>query len=263
MITHIHNFFDKNYCQEIAQKIKNPETPRERRYGSIYQIGSTPVWTFMDNTHKSKGHGRDLLLKLQTQCQKEEWSKVQKINKSFSDVYSHYAEQIKQHLNLDVVYFNKHARPGFTVVTNDLNIPYRRWHVDNFQVTSAFWKLFIKDFTTFDDYFDYSLSATLLLENPGSATYDYYSNSYSKYAIADFACPEHKNLEADMCSLGNDCHLNNHGYTRIEHQVGSLLITRDQYVHRIGPTRFDFTDKERIALQAFGSVKDNTLYLHW
>ena len=45
---------------------------------------------------------------------------LQKINELFSDVYLHYAEQIKQHLNLDVVYFNKHAMPGFTIITNDL-----------------------------------------------------------------------------------------------------------------------------------------------
>jgi hypothetical protein len=238
MITKIRNILSTEDCLKISDIIKTiPEenfTPQMR----VKILGNT-LYQFKNFNEYSKAS-------IQT-------NKLLKTN--FSFMYDKVLFNLSKELNCQVEYNDHLSLPGFQIYSYDdvhNKMPARKWHYDDEKLGFPIRPV------------DYDVTLTILIENPGKVTYDYFPCTHSLYSEnKTYVCEQHVHLSCNVECQNPNCKLTDDKIQRIEYDVGMMIITKDRYLHRIGPTDFYDKSKQRITLQGHGYFKNNKLYLHW
>lgn len=164
-----------------------------------------------------------------------------------------------------VEFTNNFSRPGFQIVQKDEEQQPSVWHYDNMITCFPYSKEFEDYNNNFSNYFDEYYIFTLMLSDSGS--FDFYPETDSTFGKDIFesatikpVCADHVNLVGDTCT-NPSCGLKN--YETIFYNKGSLLVQNDRVLHRIGNRDIDGSSSQRITLQTYGVVKNETLYLFW
>ena len=157
------------------------------------------------------------------------------------------------------------GKPGFQIIKkNDTNKPCV-WHYDSILVCFPYQNEFSDYNNNFNEYFDEYYIFTLMLSD-SQASFDYFPETTSNFGNSAMEetetpiCKDHVDLIGDNC--GNpDCRLIK--FNTINYTQGSLLVQNERMLHRVGHRDIDGTDSNRIALQGYGVIKDNVMYLCW
>jgi hypothetical protein len=177
------------------------------------------------------------------------------LEQNFKWMYVKLQARLSEELGIEVRYNDKLSLPGFQMYSYDEKhevAPASIWHYDDEKMGFPVRPV------------DRDLTFTILIENPGKSTYNYFPCTGSLYTKENHAfCKDHVHLKCNQTCANPNCELTDDKMKTVEYEVGSMLLTYDRYLHRIGPTEFHDKNKTRITLQGHGYIKDNVLYLHW
>jgi hypothetical protein len=239
MITRIDNFISKEECQKVSDSLRNIPSECFKDHSYIFILG-TNLYEYKDiNQYRKSAMKTNVVLQ-----------------NNFQWLYDKVKLKLSQVLSCDVEYDDTFSFPGFQLYPYNEQVhtksPARIWHYDDEKLGFPIRPV------------DYDITITLLIETPGVSSYQYFPCTHSLYTTEKkTVCKEHVHLKSWQTCPNPDCQLNDNAMETIFYDVGTMVITKDRYLHRIGPTEFHDETKQRITLQGHGYFKNNKLYLHW
>jgi hypothetical protein len=273
----IENFLPIDLCQRAAKQVHNTNIiPKHRRQilannkmvdysGEITTIGASFAQSQLD----AKLNNNNLSTKdYQRISQENNLSIAPQLLEEFDELYKAVIPALETVLGLTCKYIPEFGLPGFHIVYPHTvgNLP-RVWHYDDLNHVGHRWSSYFDDFTTVENYFENFYSLTVLIEDPGYTSYDYFPASFSQFQEnlkqVNNVCTDHMEVKGDQCGQGNNCVLNQSPPVHVRYRQGDLNLVQGRYLHRLGRTEFTRPEHNRITLQCFGCEKDGVLYLHW
>jgi hypothetical protein len=271
------NFLPADLCNQVADQVRRTKIPAKHRgqilannkkvqySGQITTIGSSFAQSQLD------------AMALDPNFSAADYRRISRENNlqmapqllaEFGELYQAFIPAVERATGLVCEYVPEFGLPGFHIVYPDtVGTAPRLWHYDDVNQTQHDWSTYFADFTTIDDYFDNHYAFTVLIQNPGYASYDYFPASQSVYSDrADGminVCQDHMEVKGDTCGRGNACVLNHTPPVHVPYQQGDLNLVQGRYLHRLGRTQFDADHSARITFQCFGSEHNGVVYLHW
>lgn len=239
MITRLDNFICREECQKVSDILKTIPKECFIDHSYIFMLG-TNLYQYKDiNEYKKHAETTNVLL-----------------NKNFDWLYKRVQKKLSDKLNCEVDYDIRFSLPGFQLYPYNEELhtksPARIWHYDDEKLGFPVRPV------------DYDITITLLIENPGVSTYQYFPCTHSLYTAEKTAfCKEHVHLKSWQKCTNPNCELLDEYIETLFYDVGTMVITKDRYLHRIGPTEFYDKTKQRITMQGHGYFKNNKLWLHW
>jgi hypothetical protein len=271
------NFLPADLCDRTAAQVRNTKIiPKHRGQllannkkveysGQITTIGSSFAQSQLD----AMALDPDLTVAdYRRISQQNNLQVAPQLLEEFGELYQAFIPAVEQATGLRCEYVPMFGLPGFHIVYPDtVGTQPRLWHYDDVNQIQHDWGAYFENFTTIDDYFDNHYAFTVLIQNPGYASYDYFPASRSSYSShADQlvnVCSEHMEVKGDVCGRGDQCVLNHTPPVHVPYQQGDLNLIQGRYLHRLGRTVFDTNDSARITFQCFGSEHNGVVYLHW
>jgi hypothetical protein len=232
------NVLSKEECKSVSDRLKEIPHDKFKDHKLLKILGT--------NLYECENFNQYIL----------ESQKTNIVLERFKDVYDKVAVAISKSLNVTVEYNKSFSLPGFQLYYFDETLhkksPARIWHYDDEKLGFPVRPV------------DYDITITMLIENPGLSTYQYFPQTHSLYTREKpSVCKEHVHLKSWQKCTNPNCELTDDKIETICYEEGVMVLTRDRYLHRIGPTEFHDETKQRITLQGHGYFKNNKLYLHW
>jgi len=276
MFSHVPNFLTTDLCDQTLTHIRSTSVPHRVRdmlltshTVKINQACSVRALglSFSQTLIECKDQNLNLeQIQIRHQAQSQQLEPL--LRKDFGFFYDIFQKKISQLLDVNAIYVSQLGLPGFQII-NDSHLEgevYRVWHYDDNLHAMYDWKKLFPDFTTVEEYFDACYSFTILIDDPGYTSYDYYPDTHCKFT-SDVSkrhnpCTEHIGLQSNDCP-NEKCALKHMSYQHIQYHVGDLLLVQDRYLHRVGRTEYTKSGHDRITFQGFGARVGKTVYLHF
>lgn len=238
MIKQIKNIFTQDECADIVDRLSNLPADVFKQHMRLKILGTN----LYDYTNF-----RDYIKPAETN------NKV--LEQNFEWLYFKLQARLSEELGMEVRFNTKFSLPGFQMYSYDEKhevAPAREWHYDDEKLGFPIRPV------------DRDITFTILIENPGKSTYNYFPCTESLYTREkQYMCKDHVHLKSNQVCINPNCELTEDKIETVEYEVGTMLLTYDRYLHRIGPTEFQDKNKRRITMQGHGYIKGNVLYLHW
>lgn len=273
----IKNFLPTDLCDRVAAQVHRTKiTPKHRgkilannkkvEYsGEITTIGSSFAQSQLDAMMANPGLTAEDYRRI---SRENNLQVAPQLLEEFGELYTAFIPALENATGLRCKYIKEFGLPGFHIVYPHTvgNLP-RVWHYDDVNQVQHDWSSYFENFTTVEDYFENFYSFTVLIEDPGYASYDYFPASFSKYCYdaskSVNVCTEHMEVKGDTCGQGDKCILNHTPPVHVPYSRGNLNMIQGRYLHRLGRTEFTNSDQIRITFQCFGCERNGVLYLHW
>lgn len=250
MIIFEENFFELPLCLSVAKTVQNEKS----RY--YYREWIHTLWYNIYQSLQEVGI---------QDCFENYKEKREKINQymwdTFWDIYQILLQKMSNLLWVKCKYCDELILPWFQIITSDF--PWSRiWQYDDEKTLFNWNKIFSWE-RSMEDWLEDSITFTIMIECPQESSYDYFPQTYSQYTKnrEQKVCTSHVHLTWDICPDG-DCLLKN-SYETIQYKTGSLLLTKNRYLHRVGKSYFSNRGSYRITFQWHGILYNNILYLYW